>query len=271
MFRCLHHATIDSTNLEALRAWISSEGGPHPHQPLQVSADVQTAGRGRTGRPWQSPIGGLWMSIAWPPTRQPEHYVAFPLAVGLAVVKTVGRVCRLDCAIKWPNDVLVHDRKLCGILCQYEVVAHPPVLIVGLGINGNYPAATLGSDLRQPATSLLDQTGHTVNLTLLRDAIARQLAVTLQTYDRHGLSPMLEELRQRLAWRDRQVTCDLPDGSAITGRLIGLDTTGRLVLDDHGSTRLLSVGDIRRLRTASPDSLPTLHPVHDSEFAICRS
>lgn len=267
MFRCMHHATIDSTNLEALRAWAHSSA-----QPLLVSADIQTSGRGRTGRPWHSPSGGLWMSIAWPLAQPPEHYVSLPLAVGLAVAKAVGRICRLDCAIKWPNDVLVNDRKLCGILCQYEAAAHPPVLIIGLGINGNFPAAELGDDLRTPATSLLDQTGRTTDMALLCNTIANQLATTLRQYDAHGLTPMLHELRHRLAWRGQSVACDLPDGTSVTGRLIDLHSTGCLVLDCNGLNRLLNVGDIRHLRTVNVDTgHQNFHPVHVSELSTCPS
>jgi len=293
----MHHAVIDSTNLEALRAWppppeaeVSSGGTP---QPLLVSADAQTAGRGRTDRPWQSPVGGLWMSIAWPPARQPDHYIALPLAVGLAVAKAVGRICRIDCAIKWPNDLLVNDRKLGGILCRYDAPAPgsgglaplpgthlPGVLIIGLGVNGNYPASALGDDLRHPATSLLDQTGRATDLTLLRNAVAGQLAATLKAYDEHGLSPMLDELRARLVWRDQLVACDLPDvsgdsgdsgGSMIVGRLMDIDAAGRLVLDDRGTTRLISVGDIRHLRHANEITPSSRNPVYVSECSICRS
>ncbi|MHB1155824.1 MAG: biotin--[acetyl-CoA-carboxylase] ligase [Phycisphaerales bacterium] len=321
----MHHAVIDSTNLEALRAWRRRQPSQVP-QPLLVSADTQTAGRGRTDRPWQSPVGGLWMSVAWPlrvssssssplgggrvggrensarlmppasrdaafegsslqlPPEEGEEigrdidfYQAVPLAVGLAVAKAVGRICRLDCAIKWPNDVLVNDRKLCGILCRYESPAAcglaplPGVLIIGLGVNGNYPASALGDDLRHPATSLLDQTGRATDLALLRNAVAGQLASTLKAYDQSGLSPMLDELRARLAWRDQQIACDLPDGSTLAGRLMDMDAAGRLVLDDRGTARLLSVGDIRHLRNVSPITPSSRNPVYVSECSICRS
>ncbi|NBB83423.1 MAG: biotin--[acetyl-CoA-carboxylase] ligase [Alphaproteobacteria bacterium] len=142
---------IDSTNAQALRVWRAPGGWGT--RPLAITADEQTAGVGRGGRTWRSPRGGLWLTVAWPVGRRPGHYQALPLAVGLAVAQAVEAVAGLAATIKWPNDLLIGDRKVCGILCRYEA-AEPPVVLAGIGLNANVAAASLGGDLPQPATSL---------------------------------------------------------------------------------------------------------------------
>ncbi len=125
-----HHDTLDSTNLEARRLWIHSRASPSPPhvapRPFAVTAATQTAGLGRTGRSWQSPPGGLWLTVAWPAAQPLPHYQALSLVVGLAAVRTLIDLTRLDCQIKWPNDILLADRKLAGILCQAEPGAMSP-------------------------------------------------------------------------------------------------------------------------------------------------
>jgi len=252
MFQLHPRTTVDSTNHEALRQWRRAVDAGDP-APIMVWADRQTAGRGRMDRPWQSPEGGLWMSLAWPIRGAVEHYRPLPLVVGLTVAETLHQLCQLDVSLKWPNDLIHHDRKLAGVLCQLEPRGDHPVAIAGIGLNANFPASALGSALRQPATTMLDILGKEVHLQTLRIALIARLQYRLTQFDRAGLTPVSHALRRRLAWRGRDVVIDMPDHTTLRGNLIGLDFDGHLLIrthDDRRGVQSLTVGEIRHLSPA---------------------
>jgi len=250
MFRCEHHDRIDSTSAQALRVW--RDPGEQATQPLLITADEQTAGVGRNRRTWHSPRGGLWLTAVWPVSRRADHYQALPLAVGLAVAQSVESVTGLAVAIKWPNDLLIRDRKVCGVLCQYEA-ADPPVVLAGIGLNANLPAASLGPDLRQPATSLADELGYAVDLPRLRGELHERLGATLGRYDAAGLTPLGAAIRERLAWVGRTVRCELPGSQVRSGTLRDIDEQGRLVLDTPRGPTEIAAGELVHLCADRPD------------------
>lgn len=154
----LHYfASIDSTNRFA-RA-IAAEGAPHG---TLVMADEQTAGRGRRGRGWISPAGeGVFMTLILRPQCHPSQMAQLSLHTALAVARAISRVTRLDARIKWPNDIVVSGRKVCGMLlemnadeeCVRDVVA-------GIGINVHQKE--FAEEIRKSASSLDLLTGSFV-------------------------------------------------------------------------------------------------------------
>lgn len=140
-----------------------------------VSAITQTKSRGSHGRSWQSPPGGAWFSLAVPMVK-PQ--AATPIVVGEALLVALGRYTP-GLTLKHPNDILHRGRKLAGILCEQTLAAGrspenqpPTTVVVGVGINANFPAARLGDNLRTPPTSLQDILGHDVDLRKLIDNAA---------------------------------------------------------------------------------------------------
>jgi BirA family biotin operon repressor/biotin-[acetyl-CoA-carboxylase] ligase len=241
--RRVHLAEVDSTNLEALRLWRASD----EVSPLVVSADVQTAGVGRNERAWQSPAGGLWFTLAWPMKLPAARYQALTLAVGSVVAETLADAFSLVCRVKWPNDVLVSDRKIAGILCRAELPGESPVLLTGIGINGNFPAGALGADLRQSATTLLDERGRESDLVLLRETLVGRICEAVPAFESYGLTDRLPRLRGQLAWAGERVRLQRVSGSAaVTGRLVGLDEQGALLLDVDGRHQAFRSGDLSR-------------------------
>ena len=112
--RRIHFEVTESTNTEARR--LAAE---YPGECLLVTAATQSAGRGRHGRAWESPRGGAWLSVVWPTRQPPLAYAAVSLVAAIAVRRALLEVVdthRLQ--IKWPNDVLIDDRKVVGILCE---------------------------------------------------------------------------------------------------------------------------------------------------------
>lgn len=132
-----------------------------------VVAREQTGGRGRLGNSFFSPPGGLYLSLLLRPTLAPSHTPLIGLVAGVALAQAIADVSGRESVLKWPNDVLLSGRKVCGILA--EVVGG--CTIVGVGVNANIPPATLPAGLRTTATSLLAESGRAVALDDLLSAI----------------------------------------------------------------------------------------------------
>lgn len=237
----------DSTNAEALRRWKSPRSDSH--RPFAIVAERQTEGRGRRNREWESPRGGLWFSAAWPMARPVADYQEVPVLAGAVLSSLLESDCNLHPLVKWPNDVLIDDAKLAGILCQAEASINRPVLIVGIGVNGNYPAAALSQKMRYPAATLMEKTGRRVDLRRLAERLAVRLEDALAFFEGEGLAPWLRYLNEHLAWKDERVAChDSNGGGSLEGRIEGIDERGRLLLLVDGRLRHLSQGELERLR-----------------------
>ncbi len=244
----IHYHTIDSTNSEAARLVAASA----ITLPVLVTADVQTAGRGRNGRTWQSPKGGAWLSVIWPVTKPVEHYAAVPLVAGLATLRTIRRIIdKYQCShipqtqIKWPNDVLLDDRKVAGILCETAFTRHRiSSLVIGVGINVDFALSHLQGDLRHTPTTLHDSLRLTLPVRDVVDIFATQFEILMNRFDDQGLSPgMLRELRSNLAYVGENKTWHFA-GELIKGEITGIDSVGRLLLLSHGQQHALDYGEI---------------------------
>ncbi len=135
-----------------------------------VLADQQTAGRGRLGRSWQSPPGvGLWLSFILRPELSFEIVGALPLAISAVVAETLSAFCGEAFSVKWPNDILANNRKVCGILCETQISPagdfangsnQLDYVVAGIGINVNQRSSDFSSDWRRRAASLAMVAGH---------------------------------------------------------------------------------------------------------------
>lgn len=243
----LHFATLDSTNDEAHRL---AAGGTS--DPVLITATEQTAGRGRSGRTWQSPRGGAWMSVLWPINRSVDHYAATPLVAGLAVLRAVRRIIEKYQSvhvplvqIKWPNDVLLDDRKVAGILCETACtmnrISH---LIIGVGINVDFHSKALKGNLRHTPTTLRESLKLKLPVTVVVDAFVTQFEILMNRYDDQGLSAgMLRELKSNLAYVGQTKRWGFAD-EAFDAEIAGVDPTGRLLLRANGVERAVDYGEI---------------------------
>jgi BirA family biotin operon repressor/biotin-[acetyl-CoA-carboxylase] ligase len=245
--RCFHFDTTDSTNLQA-----RGLAAVYPGQPLLVTAAEQSAGRGRQGRRWQSPRGGAWMSVAWPLRRPPAAYGAASLAAAVAVRRALCDVTpelAAELRIKWPNDVLVGDRKVAGILCELTPassgdVSSPGVLIIGVGVNVDFHLTLLAANLRHPATTLAAAAGRAIAVDAVVDGVANRLAEAMAQFESVGLSEaLLNELRANLAYIGTVRTHVVGDGT-VTGRVRGIDDFGRLVLETATGAIACDTGEL---------------------------
>ena len=163
-----HYDTLDSTNTQCKR--LAAEGV----ESAVVTADCQTAGRGRMGRRFQSPPGlGLYLSVLWRTGLAAGTLPMITPLAAVAVCRAIEGVCGLRCGIKWPNDLLLGGRKVCGILTEsaFRPDGTPDWVIVGIGVNVSQTADDFSPDVAAIATSLRHQLGRDVS----RDALAQAL------------------------------------------------------------------------------------------------
>lgn len=232
-WRLREFSEVDSTNLIAanLPAWHA------------VRADTQTAGRGRFQRHWVSDAGGLWLSAVVPVETNSPEWRMLPLATGVAVCDALRANGAEELRMRWPNDLLVGNRKLAGLLIdQFQ----PGLAVVGIGINVKNQPQSCDASLNGSVARLADLVSTTPSL---RDLAVRVLAtlksiwLEVQNYGPESILPRVNAL-----WDlPRRVQLDL-DGTLVNGDFVGVDARGRLQLRADGATRFFEPQDVRLLR-----------------------
>jgi BirA family biotin operon repressor/biotin-[acetyl-CoA-carboxylase] ligase len=214
-----------------------------------VLADVQTGGRGREGRTWVSPPGGLYLSVLLRPRF--EKVGLLPLAAGVAVAEAAGEL-GVRTELKWPNDVLASGRKLAGILSEAASgAAGVEWVALGIGVNVSQDAASLPLEMRADVTSLAAEGAQELSVGAVAAAVLARLAVGYDAL-RSGAGTVLSAWRSHAAaWWGSLV--DVRAGeTALRGRLLEVDGEGALVLElEGGERRRLLSGEVRRVRRAA--------------------
>lgn len=214
-----------------------------------VVADRQTAGRGRRGHGWASPPGNLYVSVLAPVPSQPSSRPLVPLVAGLAVAEALDEL-GVQARLKWPNDVLLADRKLAGVSAEAAFGGGGPEWIVlGVGVNVGVNPATVDPGLVGRATSILELTGAAP------DRLDVAAAVLIRLHDRHAeleagaAAALLDAWRARSApWWGRAVEV-VSGEQALRGVALGVDDGGALLLRlADGRTETILAGEARELR-----------------------
>ena len=227
-----HQRRCDSTN--DLARQLAASGAPNG---TIVTADEQTAGRGRQGRSWTAPAGKalLYSAILRP---LGERHLLLPLAAPLAVVEAAEGVAPVICAIKWPNDVWIDGRKCAGVLI--EARPQDGWAVIGIGLNVSIERGEFPPELRETATSLGG--GSTVEgaLEALNESLARWAAAEP--------AAVLAAFRERDALRGRQVSWS--QGSGVAD---GVDDDGNLIVETAAGERLtLGAGEVHLAAVSAP-------------------
>ena len=238
-------ASCPSTNAElARRARAGTPAGS------VLVADHQSAGRGRLDRAWVTPPGSaLTFSVLLAPDQVPDaRWPWLPLLVGIAVAEGVRRVAEVDCTLKWPNDVLVGERKLAGILVERLERSSGPVAVVGVGIN----VSLTEDELPVPtATSLQIEGAATTDRTVVLREVLRSLEALFLEWraDRGDATRgLVESYVRRCSTLGRQIRVALPGGEQLLGEATGIDAEGRLEVRTPEGSRTLGVGDVVHVR-----------------------
>jgi BirA family biotin operon repressor/biotin-[acetyl-CoA-carboxylase] ligase len=232
--------TVTSTN-DVVRGRLEQDA---PHG-TAVTARAQTAGRGRHGRVWHSPPdASLYLSIG---LRQPgiaTWLPLVPLVAADAVAEAVAALAGVDAGIKWPNDLLVGDRKLSGILC--EALARDGRIhaaVVGIGVNLTLRAEDVPDDLRGRTISLLEASGQTVAPETLAAAIHRRLLEGVAALASGAVAPILDRVRRRDVTLGRVVGWESVAGRQ-QGRALGIAADGALRVEVAGAEIQVRSGEV---------------------------
>lgn len=256
-------AEVGSTNeyaKELISKGIAVEG-------TVVVADVQTSGKGRLERLWESPKGGLWLSLIL----EPEEPIAgnklgiLPLMAGCAAAGAIncaladsgGQTCRdkpdnassasttKTARVKWPNDVMINGRKACGILSESLTHDGRRYVIIGIGININNRVQE-GYGFSPVSTSIMEEVGRATEIELVQRALLSEID-RLYTNMKTNSQRVLEEWRRLADTPGRRVCINTPSGE-VTGLARDIDENGALVVEtEDGKTAAVSAGDCRHL------------------------
>jgi BirA family biotin operon repressor/biotin-[acetyl-CoA-carboxylase] ligase len=225
-----------------------------PASGIVLLAEHQTAGRGRLDRSWSTPPrAGITMSaLVRPDTVDVVRWPWLPLLAGLAVAAAVRKETSVPVGLKWPNDVVVADRKLAGLLVErVESLSATPAAVIGVGLN----VSTTKEELPVPtATSLRLEGADTTDRTVLVKAVLRTLAGMLQSWQRNGGDPshgLHASYVEACTTIGRQVEVHLPPGEVVTGHALGVDDYGRLLIRTSSGIRAIGAGDVVHVRPAS--------------------
>ena len=207
---------------------------------LVVVAEHQTAGRGRFDRTWETPArSALTLSLLLVPRVPAADWPWLPLLAGYAVARAL-RQLGVAATLKWPNDVLLDDRKLAGILTERVDTPTGPAVVVGVGLNVDQTREELPHD---GATSLALE-GVAVERTELLSALLRSLRTEYDAFQRGELAALRSAYATSCATLGREVSVALPNGETLVGEATGIDEGGRLLVEGPDGVVPVSAGDV---------------------------
>jgi len=193
-----------------------------------VLAKTQTLGRGRTGRRWRSPRGGIWFSIILKPQITSEDTLKLTFIMSLTAARMLKDDFGLNAEVKWPNDVLVRGRKICGILTEAcTKMGNVKFVIIGVGINANIDLQAFPENLRKNATSLKHELGHSIDLKDFLMKLLRQFDDDYNRFQQGAWDFLLEEWKTLASFLGKQVQVT-SFGEVFTGKAVDVTESGSL-------------------------------------------
>jgi BirA family transcriptional regulator, biotin operon repressor / biotin---[acetyl-CoA-carboxylase] ligase len=243
------HQRVRSTNQVA--AALAQAGAAHG---TLVVADAQTAGRGRMARTWFSPpalniYASLILRIPIEASRIPLWLSWVPLMAALAAAEAVETLQPAGIGVKWPNDLLIGERKVGGILCESATVSGVgPFQIIGIGLNVNGDRQEFPGELRETATTLQSETGGVIDRNRLIAQWLHQMESCLDEFVAQGAAGIAQAYRRRCVTIGKTVKAMLADGDACIGLAAGIDEDGTLMINEQSAGT--AAGVVRQVRAA---------------------
>jgi BirA family biotin operon repressor/biotin-[acetyl-CoA-carboxylase] ligase len=240
-----YFAEIGSTNTYARRL---AEQGARDGE--LVIADSQTEGRGRLGRHWVSPPNvNLYLSFVLRPKLPPARAPQITLMAAVALAETLKFFLPVPPSIKWPNDIIVDGKKLAGILTEVTCGTDSvEFVILGIGVNVNYPVALMPEEIRECATSVLIECQNKVSREDLLQRLIQDLDRCYGEIEENGFAPLAPRWEAYFGWRGQRVRIELLD-QIVFGIAKGIDRDGALVLEDaQGRVQRVIAGDVTLVR-----------------------
>ncbi len=234
------HDQLESTN-----TYLMEKAAQNTASASCVAALLQTRGRGRRGRLWQSAIGNsLTFSLLWRFQSGAAALSGLSLAVGVALIRTLHGLGIASAQLKWPNDVLIGHQKLAGILIELQGdMDGPSAAVIGIGINLRMPQE-LRTCIDKPATDLESVMHSDVNPNELLASLLKSLSHVLEDFEQHGFANLRTEWTQYHAYQNKPVRLLLPNGEEQHGVVSGVAPDGILLVNTESGEQRFSAGEI---------------------------
>ena len=202
-----------------------------------VISEKQTKARGRSGKNWESPLGGVWLSIILNPNVNHSKIPLITLATGLAVENTLKRIGVKNAEIKWPNDILIHGKKVCGILTE-AITSFNTIesVIIGVGIDANISIENFPEELRENMTTLNDEIGEKVDENLLIKLFLEEFEKISEQFINEEYETILKEWRKNSYTIGKIVEVHEPFSKPYDGYVLGISRDGSLVVEKIDGT-----------------------------------
>ncbi|MBU1291752.1 biotin--[acetyl-CoA-carboxylase] ligase [bacterium] len=219
---------LKSTNIMAKEKALHRAGGID--EGTLIIAERQSAGKGRLGREWFSPVGGVWLSIILYPKLSPSYISRITLMTAVAVVKAIKICTQIESQIKWPNDILINEKKVCGILT--EMSAELDIInwvVVGIGINVNIDHRDFPEDIQENTISLKEILGKEVLRVKLVQTFLQGFEKYYESLKRREFSSILKEWKLYSHTLGKKIKVDMGE-RIITGEAMDINESGTLIL-----------------------------------------
>ena len=241
--RVYYFNTIDSTQNFAIKiASNSIENG------TVIISQKQTRGRGRFGRKWLSPQGGIWLSVVLHPTFDISVTTLFPIAASLALANAIEKTFQIDSKLKWPNDVTIKGKKVAGMLVDASVESNKiEYLVLGVGINFQVNPKQLEKSLKKTEnfygiTSLIDKNENQSPILLVQNFL-NELENIIELLNKEKRKIIIKNWTKKSSSIGKNITISTYSGK-LNGKAIKLDDDGALVIKNNKNTQRILAGDV---------------------------
>jgi len=231
--------TLPSTN-----SYLMQNMGAKTHGTCVVT-NLQTSGRGRRGREWQASLGAsLTFSLLWRFQCGAAALSGLSLAVGVALIRGLHEIGATEAKLKWPNDILINQQKLAGILIELQGdMEGPSTAVIGIGINLQLPESVL-EKIDQPVTDLHQILAHTINPNSVMAILLKHLVDVLFTFESTGFDELRDEWAKHHAYHQQAVRMLMPDGSEVNGVVQAISENGSLIVETANGLQKFMSGEI---------------------------
>jgi BirA family transcriptional regulator, biotin operon repressor / biotin---[acetyl-CoA-carboxylase] ligase len=207
-----------------------------------IIANEQSAGRGRLGRTWHSPHGGIWISIVLFPDLEPAYISKITLMTAVVLIQSLKALFDIPVLIKWPNDIIIEDKKLCGILTEMSAESDKiNYVVVGIGINANIKIEKFPKEIQGQSTSLEEILGKQITKIKLTQLLFENFEKYYDLLLRKQFSTILKEWKLNAQTLGKRITI-ISGEQSITGEAVDITTEGALVIktEDGNKVQILS-------------------------------
>ena len=202
-----------------------------------IISEKQSGAKGRLGKSWESPLGGIWLSLVVKPNVDHSKIPMITLATGVAVVKTLERIGIENAEIKWPNDVMINDKKVCGILTEAITKFNSiESVIIGVGIDANFNVNVLSEELQEGTTTLDIELGHRVNENEIIRFFLEEFERIGTLFEDGKFEGILKEWRKYSYSIGKIVEVREPFSKSYDGYVLGISREGALVVEKIDGT-----------------------------------